>query len=55
MQKLLTQMLQELSPMTPFHLKLYYLLTDKNTGTGGNMGGGNAAQMPHGGMSSHHH
>jgi hypothetical protein len=36
MQKLLTKMLQELSPMTPFHLKLYYLLTEKNTGAGQN-------------------
>mmetsp|Transcript_26405 Transcript_26405/g.35279 ORF Transcript_26405/g.35279 Transcript_26405/m.35279 type:complete len:82 (+) Transcript_26405:1922-2167(+) len=27
-------MLQELSPMTPFHIKLYYLLTEKNTGIG---------------------
>jgi hypothetical protein len=29
-------MLKELSPMTPFHLKLYYLLTEKNTGAGQN-------------------
>jgi hypothetical protein len=29
-------MLKELSPMTPLHLKLYYLLTEKNTGAGQN-------------------
>ena len=43
-------MLQELSPMTPFHIKLYYLLTEKNTGVG---------QSSHfaysGGSGSHHH
>jgi hypothetical protein len=38
LQKLLTKMLQELSPMTPFHLKLYYYLTEKNTGIGATMG-----------------
>jgi hypothetical protein len=39
-QKLLTQLLQELSPMTPFHLKLYYLLADKNTQVGQTGSGG---------------
>jgi hypothetical protein len=34
LQKLMTKMLQELSPMTAFHLKLYYFLTEKNTSLG---------------------
>ena len=46
-------MLQELSPMTPFHLKLYYYLTEKNTGVGQSNAGYSYQQSYYGQKSKH--